>query len=190
MPLPENLEYTYNDLLNFNGPERYELIDGELFMMSPPNRFHQSISIELSRQLANFLDGKMCKVFAAPFSVKLFANPKDRNELIKTAVEPDISVICDPSKLDRQGCIGAPDMIIEILSPSSMRHDRLTKLRLYQQAGVKEYWIANPEEKSVQVLLLDCYGQYRIYEFYTREQIAKVNVLEGCYIDLAKVFSE
>ena len=98
-------------------------------------------------------------------------------------------MICDKSKLDEHGCKGAPDMVIEILSPSTRRHDRLVKLNLYQRAGVREYWIADPDNKSVQVFTLES-GALKIREDYGREDIAKVNVLDGCFIELSKVFSE
>ena len=105
-------------------------------------------------------------------------------------VEPDLSVVCDRSKIDRHGCKGAPDLVIEILSPSSLRHDRFVKLGLYQRAGVREYWIVDPEYKSVQVFTLDDGGSLRISEEYGGDGVARVNVLEGCFIDLGKVFSE
>ncbi len=105
-------------------------------------------------------------------------------------VEPDISVVCDRSKLDKHGCKGAPDLIVEILSPSSLRHDRLVKLNLYQRAGVREYWIADPENRSVMVFLPDSNGSFRLREDYGWEDVAKVNVLDGCFIELNKVFSE
>ena len=111
-------------------------------------------------------------------------------EDVDTLVEPDISVVCDRNKLDKYGCKGAPDLVIEILSPSTQRHDRLVKLGLYQRAGVREYWIVSPEEQTVQVLLLDDGGNLRPHELYGREEIARVNVLEGCFIDLEKVFAE
>ena len=102
-------------------------------------------------------------------------------------MEPDITVVCDRSKLDAQGCKGAPSMIIEILSPSTQRHDRLTKLNLYQRAGVGEYWIVNPEDRTVQVMLLEN-GIYRVTDVRTAGDVIKVNSLEGCYLELEKVF--
>lgn len=105
-------------------------------------------------------------------------------------VEPDLSIVCDSVKLDRYGCKGAPDMVIEVLSPSSLRHDRLIKLNLYQRAGVREYWIADPENRAVQVFLQDGNGFLRIHEEYGREDIARVNILDGCFIELSKVFAE
>ena len=105
-------------------------------------------------------------------------------------VEPDISVVCDSDKLDDHGCKGAPDLIIEILSPSTQRHDRLVKLGLYQRAGVREYWTVNPEDKTVQVMLRDDYGVLQLHEVYGRDGVAKVNVLNGCFIELVRVFPE
>ncbi len=105
-------------------------------------------------------------------------------------VESDISVVCDKSKIDEHGCKGAPDFIAEILSPSTRRYDRLVKLNLYQKAGVREYWIVDPDTQSVQVFLQDGNGFLRIFEEYEPKDVAKVNVLDGCFIELGKVFSE
>ena len=191
MALPAKKEhYTFADILAWEGNERVEIINGEIFLMASPFRVHQEISGELFRQLANFLEGKKCRVYAAPFAVRLFEKDGDNPEDVDTMVEPDITVVCDKDKLDKHGCKGAPDMVIEILSPSTQRHDRLVKLGLYQQAGVREYWIVDPENKSVQVFLQDGSSFLKIHEDYGREDIAKVNVLDGCFIELSKVFSE
>jgi len=191
MPLPAKKEqYTFADVLSWNGNERIEIIDGEAYMMAPPSSYHQEISMELARQLANFLDGKRCRVYPAPFGVRLFEQDGDTPENVDTMVEPDISVVCDRNKVDKYGCKGAPDMIVEILSPSTHRHDRLVKLNLYQRAGVREYWIVDPETKTVQVFLPDDNASFRLHEDYGKEDVAKVNVLDGCFIELSKVFSE
>lgn len=188
MALPAEKErYTFADVLTWDESERIELIDGAAVMMAPPSRVHQEICMELARQLANFLEGKKCRVYPAPFGVRLFEKDGDRPEDVDTMVEPDISVVCDKNKLDDAGCRGAPDLVIEVLSPSSLRHDRLVKLELYQRAGVREYWVADPEYSAVQVFLLDG-GLLRLHEDYGRSDVAKVNVLEGCFIELNKVF--
>ena len=189
MPLPQEHRYTLADALTWDDQTRTELIDGAPVMMAPPSRVHQEIAAELTRQLGNYLDGKKCRVYPAPFAVRLFEKAGDRPEDVDTLVEPDLSVVCDPGKLDDMGCKGAPDLIIEILSPSTQRHDRLTKYNLYERAGVTEYWIVSPEERTVQVSLLSG-GRYRMAELYTPQDIAKVHVLEGCFVELAKVFPQ
>lgn len=191
MALPaENKRYTFADVLAWDESERIEIINGEAFMMAPPSRVHQEISVAITAQLYNYLEGKRCKVYPAPFGVRLFEQDGDSPEDVDTMVEPDISVVCDKNKLDEHGCKGAPDLIVEILSPSTQRHDRLVKLGLYQKAGVREYWTVNPEDKTVQVMLRDESGVLQLHEVYGRDSVAKVNVLNGCFIELGKVFSE
>ena len=187
MPLPKEDRYTLADALTWDERERIELIDGAPVMMAPPSRLHQEIITARLAQLYNYLEGKECKVYPAPFAVRLFERADDRPEDVDTLVEPDLSVVCDPGKLDDIGCKGAPDLIIEVLSPSTQCHDRLTKYNLYERAGVPEYWIVSPEERTVQVsTLVD--GRYRVQELYTAEAVAKVNTLSGCFIELSKVF--
>ena len=191
MALPAEKErYTFADVLAWEENERAEIINGEAVMMAPPTTAHQLISGEIFRQLANYLEGKKCRVIPAPFAVRLFEKDGDSPDDVDTMVEPDISVICDRGKLDGKGCKGAPDMVVEILSPSTRRHDRLVKLDLYQRAGVLEYWIVDPEYKSVQVFTQDGGGSLKLHEDYGREDVAKVNVLDGCFIELSKVFPE
>lgn len=190
MALPmEKSRYTYADYLAWDESERIELLDGKPVLMAPPSRAHQKISMEISRQLANYLEGKKCEVYAAPFAVRLFEGVEDMPENVQTVLEPDITVVCDKSKLDGHGCKGAPDMVVEILSPSTARHDRLVKLGQYQRAGVREYWIVSPDEKTVQVFLLEN-GLLFPHEVYGKTEVAKVNALDGCFIELAKVFTE
>ncbi len=188
MALPAKKEqYTYADYLSWEGPERYELIDGEAIMLASPATIHQLISVELSRQLANYLEGKKCRVISAPLDVRLFEQEGDRPEDVQTVVQPDISIVCDRDQLDERGCKGAPDLTLEILSPSSTRHDLLVKLNLYQRAGVREYWVVSPEQKTVQVFLLNG-SSLQLHEVYGPKDVAKVNVLDGCFIELSKVF--
>ena len=189
MALPAEKErYTFADCLTWGVDERIEIVDGEAVMMAPPTTAHQLISGEMFRQLANYLEGKKCRAIPAPFAVRLFEKDGDSPEDVDTMVEPDISVVCDSSRLDKHGCKGAPDMVVEILSPSTQRHDRLVKLGLYQRARVREYWIVNPEDQTVQVMLLDDGGVLQLHEVYDRQSVAKVNVLDGCFIELSKVF--
>ena len=190
MALPvEKERYTFADVLTWDENERIEIINGEAVMMAPPSRIHQKISGEMFRQLANYLEGKKCEVYSAPFGVRLFEKDEDMPDDVDTMVEPDISVICDKNKLDKHGCKGAPDMVIEVLSPSTLRHDRFVKLALYQRAGVREYWIVEPETRTVQVYTLES-GILHPRAFYESGDVAKVNVLDGCFIELSKVFTE
>ena len=186
VPAPKG-HYTFADCLIWGENERIGIINGEAVMMAPPTRIHQEILMELSRQLANFLEGKKCKVYPAPFAVRLFEKDGDTPEDVDTMVEPDISVVCDHDKLDKHGCKGAPDLVVEVLSPSTQRHDRLVKLDLYQRAGVREYWIVDPDSSTVQVFMLKD-GYLHPHEVYSEKDIAKVNVLDGCFIELSKVF--
>ena len=180
----EDARYTYADYCMLDDGKRYEIIDGELHAMSPaPSWRHQEISSNLHGQLHVFLKNKKCKVFAAPFDVRLSADEKD-----DTVVQPDLVVICDHSKLSGTGCIGAPDLVIEILSPSTLRLDRADKLLLYQRTGVQEYWIADPEAKTVHAHILEG-GRYFV-SCYANPDSAPVSVLKGCTINLSEVFAE
>lgn len=190
MALPAKKEqYTFADYLTWDGDERYELIDGDAIMLASPSVIHQLISAELMRQLTNYLEGKKCRAISAPFDVRLFEGEGDRPEDVQTVVQPDISIICDRDKLDEHGCKGAPDLTLEILSPSNVHHDLLVKLGLYQQAGVREYWVVSPVDKTVHVFLRN--GEaLTLRKAYSASDIAKVNVLDGCFIELSKVFSQ
>ena len=191
MPLPkEKSNYTYADYLSFESDERMEIINGEIVMMSSPSISHQRISGKIFKQLADFLDGKPCEVFSAPLDVRPFEKAGDNPKYVDTVVQPDILVVCNKSKLDEHGVKGAPDLVIEILSPSTQGHDCFVKLNLYQQAGVREYWIADPETETVKVFLLDDEGIYHTAKAYKKTDIVKVNVLNGCFIELSKVFPE
>jgi Uma2 family endonuclease len=180
-----NSPYTYKDYLETDEDYRAEIVDGRLCVMDPPTRYHQGISRNLLVKIALFLEGKPGKVYPAPFGVRLF--PKD-DLSDDTYFEPDITVICDESKLDDRGCKGAPDMIIEIMSPSNRQNDTLVKFRKYLQAGVREYWIVDPEEKTVHACILDK-GQYRV-SVYDKTQTAPVSVLPGCSIELKSAFAD
>ncbi len=188
MPLPQENRYTLADAMDWDEQERIELIDGYPLMMAPPNRAHQDAVMELSAQLHAYLKGKKCRVYPAPFAVRPFERKGDRPEYVDTLVEPDISVICDPSKLDDIGCAGAPDLVMEILSPSTERHDRFTKFNIYQRAGVREYWIVDPAARTAQVFVLED-GRYAARDFGGAEDRLRVNVLEDCVIDLSQVFA-
>ena len=147
MPLAQSTrEYNIDDIYTLPEGQRAELIDGQIYMMAPPTRRHQQILLSISRKIADYIDsnGGPCEVDIAPFAV--FLNKDDKNY-----VEPDISVICSPDKLTDKGCVGAPDWIIEIVSPGSRRMDYYTKLFKYRTAGVREYWIVDPEKNRITV---------------------------------------
>ena len=175
--------YTYNDYKTWGNETRYELIDGVPYMMSSPSHIHQRVLRELFKQLAVFLTGKSCELFSAPSDVRL--NPYEYDDIV---VQPDLFVVCDKSKLDGQSCIGAPDLIIEILSPSTEGHDRFVKLGLYQKAGVREYWIVDPDEKGILAHTLkdDSY----IVKPYHGDVKIPVSVLDGCERTLTDIFAE
>ena len=175
--------YTYADLLEWDEDVRAELHDGEAVMMAPPLRVHQEIFIQLVLQIGNFLKGKRCKLYTAPFGVRLFPK-EDLSD--NTFFEPDIVVICDPEKIDKKGCNGAPDLVIEVTSPSTAGYDRIYKFRKYQKAGVREYWIVDTETKSVQVCILD--NDRYVMSVYDETDKAPVAVLEDCEVDLKAVF--
>lgn len=151
--------YTYADYTQWPDDERWELINGEAYAMTAPRRLHQDIVFELGRQIGNYLQGKPCKGYTAPFDVRL-PRKDEADAKIETVVQPDLSVICDPAKLDRSGCRGAPDWIIEVLSPSTTLKDMNTKRDLYELHGVQEYWIIHPEDRWLLVYTPDAQGHY------------------------------
>lgn len=178
MPLPKTETYTIEDVYALPDGERAELIDGQIYYMAPPSFVHQKISVKLSTKIDNYItehNGK-CEVVAAPFAV--FLNKDDL-----TYVEPDISVICDPSKLNDKGCNGAPDWVIEIVSPSSKRMDYSTKLFKYRTAGVREYWIVDPAKDRTMVWNFENDDS----EEYSFKDKVKAGIYPDLYIDFAEI---
>lgn len=155
--------------------------------MSPaPSRQHQQILGELFKAFSDFLRERTCEVYFAPFDVRLFTeNKKDAD--INNVVQPDLSVVCDKNKLDDKGCHGAPDLIIEVLSPSSIKMDRWNKYRLYEKAGVKKYWLVDPTNQSVEVHLFVS-QQYEFQGIFTKEDTVSVHLLPDLTIDLNEIF--
>ena len=178
MPLSNESTYTINDIYALPEGERAELIDGKLYMMAPPSRLHQELVGELFTVIRNYIgkNGGSCKAYIAPFAVFL-------NENEKNYVEPDISVICDINKLNDKGCQGAPDWIIEIVSPSSQRMDYQIKLFKYRTAGVKEYWIVNPDTYTVTVYGFD-------NDFNSGQYSFKQKIQVGIYPELSIVIQD
>ena len=172
--------YTEEDYYNLPENVRAELIDGQVYYMAAPSRIHQKILNFLNTEINIYIRSKdgSCEVYPAPFAVKLFEDDD------KTVVEPDISVICDPNKLTERGCTGAPDWIVEIVSPSTSSHDYIRKLNLYAKAGVKEYWIIDPRTEKVFVYHLDQADVNA--DSYTFQDKIKVNIYDDLWIDFAE----
>lgn len=182
-----NSVYTYADYLKWQFEERVELIKGKIFKMSPaPSRKHQEISFNLSGMFFNGLKGKKCKAYSAPFDVKLPGKSKEDKE-ITTVVQPDLCIVCDVSKLEERGCTGAPDLIVEILSPSTSKKDLRDKFSLYEEAGVKEYWVVYPEEETLEVFRLNKDNSYVFEKVYVKGDKMKVYDL-NLKIEISEVF--
>jgi len=181
--------YMYDDLLKMDGDKRYEIIDGEIYMMASPSNVHQWIVGEIFIQLGNFLRGKRCIPFISPIDVRLNADKPGKRD--DTVVQPDIIVVCDRNKLDKKGrgIKGAPDLVVEILSPSTAYRDRLIKHQKYQESGVREYWLVDPHNKTLEVMIFED-GAEKDKKIYHSEEVVSVQVLEGCEIDLAAVFRD
>lgn len=181
MALPQEKTYTIEDIYALPEGQRAELIDGQMYMMAPPNRIHQRISHLLDWTIETYIQSRKgdCQVYPAPFSV--FLNEDDRNY-----IEPDISVICDKNKLTEKGCNGAPDWIIEVTSPSNPQNDYGIKLFKYRTAGVREYWIVNPHMKTVMVYDFEKGDRANQYSF---EDDVPVCIYEDLVINIAKLLS-
>ena len=185
--LNPNKQYTYSDYLTWRFKERVELIKGWLHKMTPaPKRKHQKIEVKISNLFYNFLENKKCELYVAPFDVRL----KNKNNQTTTVVQPDICIVCDLEKLDDYGCIGAPDLIVEILSLSTSKKDYRVKFDLYQENQVKEYWIVNPELHTIEVYTI-VKGKYQLFKEFketkTDEEVTSV-LFPELKFNLTKVF--
>jgi len=181
--------FTYSDYLTWNDEKRWEIIQGAAFEMTPaPNTEHQRISMFLSIHIGNYLKGKSCSVFSAPIDVRLAENTFTDEETINV-VQPDLLVICETSKIDDRGIKGAPDWIIEITSPSTLKHDFGTKLLLYQKYGVREYWIVDPSTKNIHTFGLDNYGKYNPGNSYKGEDIISPGIFPDVKIIPNEIFT-
>ena len=187
MPLPEkNKKYTYADYLTWSEEERWEIINGVPYLQVAPTWQHQAVLLELARQFANYLQDKSCRVFTAPFDLRIpEANEKDEETI--NVVQPDIIIICDNSRLKKTGYYGVPELIIEVVSPSTGQKDKIEKFNLYEKAGVKEYWIVEPDEKVVMVFTLE-EGRYGRPQMYSEEDKVKVSIFDNLVIELKPVF--
>jgi Uma2 family endonuclease len=184
--LEEDRRYTYADYKawELDERERYELIDGEAYAMSAPNDFHQAIVAELTRQFGNFLHGKHYKVRPSPYDVRLFYQEDESDD---TVVQPDLAVICSEEKRGQEGGRGAPDLIVEILSPSNTSEEYVRKFNLYLEAGVREYWVVAPKSKTVQVFVLEN-NTYKGTVYNSTATVPSA-VLPGLSVTLTDVFA-
>lgn len=191
MPYPQRQGeqyFTYGYYRTWPDTERWELIDGVAYDMSPaPSRLHQDTFGGLFFQFRAFLSGAECRVYGAPFDVRL-PHGEEQNDNIDTVVQPDIVVVCDRNKLDEKGCKGAPDLVIEILSPCTAHKDLNEKFQLYERVGVKEYWIVHPQDRTVMVFRRDGMSFGRPAMFAGEDRI-EVTLLSGLIIDLKQAFS-
>ena len=174
LELKDTQYYCYGDYLTWPDDARYELIDGQAYAMSPaPDLAHQDVAGEIYRQVANILKGKPCRAFIATVDVRL---PKqdEADQQVDTVVQPDVLVVCDSSKLDRRGVRGAPDWVVEVLSPSTASHDQIRKRTLYERHGVKEYWLVHPVDRLLTVYRLDGaeFGKPELYELLGETRVS------------------
>lgn len=185
-----SLTYSYAHYLNWLFDDRVELIKGKIFRMSPaPSRYHQKVSINTLSALLSFRKNKACDVYTAPFDVRLPENSKEDKE-IYTVLQPDICVICDKSKLDDRGCIGAPDIVAEILSPGNNKTELLYKYEVYEESGVKEYWVISPAEKTFLKYTLNDDGKFQPSRLFASGENVGSSVLPGFIINTEEIFKD
>lgn len=182
-------QFSYADYLGWNDGKRWEIINGLAYDMTPaPGTKHQQVSGALFSSIYNYLKGKSCQVFSAPLDVCL-SESSEQDEDIYNVVQPDISVTCDPKKINEKGVKGSPDWIIEIISPTSVKYDFGTKLVLYQKYGVKEYWIVDPEAHTINVYLIDASGKYYPEKVYTGNDEISPSLFPDLKILLKEIFT-
>jgi len=185
--LHENKKYTYADYLTWPENEKWEIIDGVPYLQAAPTWQHQAISRELMTQFNNYLKDKPCQVFASPFDLR-FPETNEMDEEATFVVQPDILVICDKEGLKGTGYYGTPTLIIEISSPSTARSDKVLKFNRYEKAGVKEYWIVEPDGKFISVFTLQSNNRYGRPESFTEIDTVNVSVFPDLMVDLKPVF--
>ncbi len=183
-----NKKYSYADYLTWKLKERVEIILGRIFRMTPaPSLLHQKVSRNILRDISVQLKNNPCQVFHAPFDVR-FPKESGNDEDVFTVLQPDLTVICDDRKLDTRGCLGAPDLVIEILSHSSADKDLHEKYEIYQAAGVKEYWIVEPDTGVVNIFILGSGGNFFAEKPKSRQDIINSVAIPGLIVDLKEIF--
>ncbi|WP_243718065.1 Uma2 family endonuclease [Pedobacter changchengzhani] len=185
-----SLSYSYANYLNWLFDDRIELIKGKIFKMSPaPSRVHQKISIRILNPLVNFLKGEVCEVYSAPFDVR-FPKESKADKDVFTVLQPDICVVCDKNKLDDRGCIGAPDIVVEILSPGNTKMELLHKYKVYEEFGVKEYWVVSQSDQNILIYTLNGLGKFEPSKQFTLSEKITSSVLPGFELKLDDVFGD
>ncbi|WP_293741436.1 Uma2 family endonuclease [uncultured Pedobacter sp.] len=188
--LDASLTYSYSNYLNWLFPERVELIKGKIFKMSPaPSSVHQEIVGNIFLKLGNFLKKQPCKVYLSPFDVR-FPKESRNDQAIFTVLQPDICVICDKNKIDARGCIGAPDLVVEVLSPGNTKMELLNKYHVYEESGVKEYWVVSQGDKSILIYTLNEIGKFEPSKIFTLSEKITSTVLPGFELALDDVFDD
>ena len=189
--LDPDKSYTYADYLTWRFEEFVELIKGKaLRKMVGPSARHQRTSRQLGYAIEGFVRKGPCEMFQAPFDVRLTRSTGNGDAQIKTVVQPDIFVVCDRTKIDERGCLGAPDWIVEILSPGNLSHDTRTKFDLYEENGVREYWILDPGLKAVVAYALAATGRYELVAEYAAPGPMPVAAVPGLVLQWADVFDD
>lgn len=186
-----NKTYSYADYLTWQFSEIVELVKGKITAMVPaPNVYHQRIELKLALELGNYFKGKKCELFVAPFDVRLYDRKKSilQNQQIQTVVQPDLCVICNPEFLDEQGCNGAPDWIIEILSKGNSKREMQVKYELYQEAGVSEYWIVFPNDCVIHQFVLNENGRYDLIKMFTDDDVITPHLFPDLEVKLENIF--
>lgn len=189
MPMSQSdKKYTYADYSIWSGDEKWEVFDGVPYMQPAPTWQHQAISVELTSQFNAVLKGTSCRVFAAPFDLCIPEKDERDEEISNLIAQPDITIVCDVTKLRKTGYFGVPKLIVEISSPTTARKDKLIKFNKYEKAGVEEYWIVEPENKLITVFTLQENHRYGRPNVYSEDDKIQVNICQDLLIDLKPVF--
>ena len=180
--------YSYAHYLSWLFEDRVELIKGKVFRMGAPSRMHQLVLLNVARIFADFLDHHPCEIYIAPFDVR-FPTSHKADEAVFTVLQPDLCVICDTGKLDDRGCLGAPDLIVEVISPGNSQHELFKKYKVYEEFGVREYWIVDFKTKTLLVYLLDQEGKFVLSQSLNADQEVHSPTLIGLNLHLKNIFT-
>jgi Uma2 family endonuclease len=183
------LTYSYADYIQWKFKERLELFKGKIFKMGAPCTLHQVVAGNLYGEMRNYFKGKICQVFIAPFDIRLPVKNQKKDDEITTVVQPDICIVCDAAKIDSRGVCGAPDLVIEILSPGNSKKELRLKFELYEEAGVREYWVINPAEENLLVFLLEQERKFGSPKIYTGGDTLTAAILPGFAIEVDEIFA-